>query len=313
MDKNELPKGWGEDYEDDDLEFSPFDIEDDEDSPWGTSSNSESKNSIVSENQDDECRTHNNDAATPNILSNSIQGGDITSSSTQIKIDSVDENITASAQASSYVHDQQYPDDEQLLYIEAEFDIDDENVSPYLLQAREAIKEGKWDFAKECCQSSIQIDSQKPQPYLYLMLCSEKIDSIYKLGYLAVKKGLVSFTNYSIALSYSNENQKNILNDLNMKSIYNCYKSEKQDVANDHERFLTAALLYRNIYLFMNSQTLSENSRQKGLEYLYNLSNLALASAETFGDFERVFNMFSQISEYENSSEIAQQCYEKYE
>ncbi|MGN0576611.1 MAG: hypothetical protein ACI4J2_11360, partial [Ruminococcus sp.] len=82
MDKNELPKGWGEDYEDDDLEFSPFDIEDDEDSPWGTSSNSESKNSIVSENQDDECRTHNNDAATPNILSNSMQGGDITSSST---------------------------------------------------------------------------------------------------------------------------------------------------------------------------------------------------------------------------------------
>ena len=73
MDKNELPKGWGEDYEDDDLEFSPFDIEDDEDSPWGTSSNSESNNtSIVSEKPNDECRAYRDDAISYDSTENDI-------------------------------------------------------------------------------------------------------------------------------------------------------------------------------------------------------------------------------------------------
>ncbi len=73
MDKNELPKGWGENDEDDDLEFSPFDIEDDENSPWGASSNSENNNtSIVSENQDDECRAYSDDAISDDSTENDI-------------------------------------------------------------------------------------------------------------------------------------------------------------------------------------------------------------------------------------------------
>ena len=62
----------------------------------------------------------------------------------------------------------------------------------------------------------------------------------------------------------------------------------------------------------MNSEVFPDKSHEKGLEYLYYLSRSALISAKYFSEFDHVSGMFKQISEYSDSLEMAEQCYEVY-
>lgn len=200
----------------------------------------------------------------------------------------------------------------QKSFVNIDLGNDDSDIKSYLSKAREAIKKGDWSSAKDYCQFAIKIDTHNPLPYLYLVLSFEKLNSIEQLGNIAKKDGLLRNHNYSTALSYSNDSQKVLLSNYNMQSIYNYYKLQESNFIDDRERFILSTDLYRRIYLFMNSEVFPDKSHEKGLEYLYYLSRSALISAKCFSEFDHVSGMFKQISEYSDSLEMAEQCYEVY-
>lgn len=87
-DNKKLPSGWGED-DDEDFGFSTFDDEDDEDSPWGTASNSaNNKKSIVAEKQNDECEAYSDNRVSDDEAENKISGIDYFESITEKNIES---------------------------------------------------------------------------------------------------------------------------------------------------------------------------------------------------------------------------------
>lgn len=188
----------------------------------------------------------------------------------------------------------------------------DDDLKAHIYKIRKEMQYFQWAPALKDVHRAIGLFRKSPLPYLYFIACSEPIGNIYNFFECSVKNGLSHYNEFQSALLYSNKDQRNFLCESNLNSMYNYVKSKIITITDPRKKFILITSQYRYMFLFIKNNIISEKIRNKGFAFMYRLCCEALANVQTYSEAEQVSHMFSQISEFGNSAEAAEKCYDIY-
>lgn len=188
----------------------------------------------------------------------------------------------------------------------------DEDLKVHIYKIRKEMQYFQWTAALKDVHRAISLFRKSPLPYLYFIACSEPIGNIFNFFECSVKNGLSHYNEFQSALLYSNKDQRNFLCESNLNSMYNYVKSKIVTITDPRKKFILITSQYRYMFLFIKNNIISEKIRNKGFAFMYRLCCEALANVQTYSEAEQVSHMFSQISEFGNSAEVAEKCYDIY-
>ena len=147
------------------------------------------------------------------------------------------------------------------------------NIAPLLKRAFMFLEDGDWNSANEYCEKVLDMDPENPQAYLGKLMAELRIRK---------QEGL---QDNALPFDGSNNYQKAM-------------------------RFGDAQLKADLVGYIEHINTRNENDR---LEGLYDQAKKAMAAARTERAYNQVAGLFEDISEYRDSAELAQECYERAE
>lgn len=167
-----------------------------------------------------------------------------------------------------------------------------QNIAPLLERAFMFLEDGDWNSADEYCERVLDQDPKNAQAYLGKLLAELKVNKKENLSKCQIS--FINSKNYLKIMRFADNDLKNEIEHYT-ETVNEYVKLETERKIREHEQD-------------KNRHEIEKQNRED-----YNDALIFMQVAKDANDFEYVAKLFKNLSDYRDSSQLANKCFEKAE